>query len=409
MHTKKCLAFVIAGGKGERLYPLTKDRTKPSVPFGGKYRIVDFVLSNLINSGIYSIYVLVQYKSQSLIEHIRTGRRRSGLAIDHFITVVPAQMRVEDSSWYKGTADAIFQNINLIIDSKPDMILVFAADHIYRMDIRHMIEFHLQKKADATVATLPVSFNDAHKFGIIQINKDERIINFVEKPKNPKALFDKKASIFTSMGNYIFNTELLLDVLIKDARKKGSEHDFGKNIIPTIVRTNKVFAYSFENNIIPGLKDYEDKDYWRDVGTLQAYWQANMDLLKPNPAMDLNNNSWPVITADYDGPPARIVSGDIKNSIIGEGSIIEEATIRNSVIARGVTVEKGAYIKDSIIMGFTRIGKNARLNRVIVDRFNLIENNAKIGYDKAGDKKRFFLDKESGLVVVTRGGRELTL
>ncbi|MFH1645070.1 MAG: glucose-1-phosphate adenylyltransferase [Candidatus Omnitrophota bacterium] len=407
LNNKKCLAFVIAGGKGERLSPLTKERTKPSVPFGSKYRIVDFVLSNLINSGIYSIYVLVQYKSQSLIEHIRTSRRRSGLAQDHFITVVPAQMRTAEGGWYKGTADAIYQNINLILDSKPDIVAVFAADHIYRMDIRQMINFHLRKKADVTVATLPVSINEAHHFGIAQVTPKCRIKNFIEKPKNPKAVLDTSSNIVSSMGNYIFDAGILVDILLKDAQLGKSAHDFGKSIIPALIKTHKVFSYSFANNKIPGIKKYEEKAYWRDVGTISSFMSANMDLLGESPILDLNNRAWPIMTADIESSPSRIVSGEVKDSVIGEGVFINDSHICKSIIGRGVTIEKGSSIENSIIMGHTKIGKNCHIKNSIIDRYNIVKENTTIGFDEANDKKQYCVDKESGIVLLARGERNL--
>lgn len=407
LNSKKCLAFVIAGGKGERLFPLTKERTKPSVPFGAKYRIVDFVLSNLINSGIYSIYVLVQYKSQSLIEHIRTSRRLSGLAQDHFITVVPAQMRTPECGWYKGTADSIYQNINLILDAKPDIVAVFAADHIYRMDIRQMLNFHLRKKADVTVATLPVSINEAHHFGIARVTPKCRIKDFIEKPKNPKILLDNSSNIVSSMGNYIFDARVLVDILLKDARCQRSAHDFGKSIIPSLIKTHKVFSYSFSNNEIPGIKNYEEKVYWRDVGNISSFMAANMDLLGETPVLDLNNRRWPIMTADIEFSPSRVVSGDIKDLVIGEGVFVNDSFIHRSIIGPGVTIEKGCSIEHSIIMGHTEIGRDCRIKNAIIDRYNIIKKGTIIGFDNSDDKKRYCVDEESGIVLLARGERNL--
>jgi len=407
MYNKKYLAYVIAGGKGERLYPLTKERSKPSVPFGAKYRLIDFVLSNLINSGIYSIYVVVQYKSQSLIEHIRTGRRRSGLALNHFMTVVPAQMRTRDVSWYKGTADAIYQNINLILDAKPDIVAVFAADHIYRMDVMQMINFHLSNKADVTVATLPASEAETHKFGIAKVDKKGRIKGFVEKPSQPELLLKDSGGVCSSMGNYIFDAGVLVDILFKDARKKDSEHDFGKSIIPRLIKKSKVLSYSFKKNIVPGVNPHEERAYWRDVGNLESFVSANMDLLGDRPKMDLNNKEWPIMTADFDGPPSRMLGGEVINSIIGEGVVIDRASISHSVIGRGVIIEKGSTVEDSIIMGFSKIGKGCKIRKAVIDRFNAIQDGAIIGYDHKKEKKLYHVDPGSGIVVIPRGAREL--
>jgi glucose-1-phosphate adenylyltransferase len=316
-------------------------------------------------------------------------------------------MRTGEGTWYRGTADAIFQNINLIRDSRPDIVVVFAADHIYRMDIRQMINFHIHNNADATVAVLPVSVNEAHKFGIASVDKTSRIRNFIEKPKHPKALLKADIKdISVSMGNYIFNTDVLLDILLKDAHKAKSAHDFGKSIIPALVKTKKVFAYSFLHNTINGIRPYEEKHYWRDVGNLKSYWMANMDLLGEGPVFDLDNNEWPIIAAEYDGPPTRMVSGDIKNSIIGEGACINNAAIHNSVIGRGVTIGKNSRVEDSIIMDFNKIGENVRIKKAIIDRFNTIPDNATMGYNPISDRKRYFLDENSGLVILKRGGRD---
>ena len=297
---EEVLAMVMAGGRGERLYPLTLERTKPSVPFGGKYLIIDFALSNLVNSGIYSIYVLVQYKSQSLIEHIRTTWSKGGMLSKHFITVVPPQMR-KKQEWYRGTADSVYQNINLMYDFKPRLVAIFAGDHIYRMNIKEMIDYHLRKKSQLTVSVMPVEAKHSSQFGIADIDGQGRLKNFEEKP----AVCSRK-NIFASMGNYIFDTDFLIDVLEGDA-KRETKHDFGKDIIPYLVKKKaKVYAYDFSKNKIPSRKSYEAKYYWRDVGNLSSYWQANMDILGSRPKLSLENPAWPIYASNLDCPPAYV-------------------------------------------------------------------------------------------------------
>ncbi|HEX4835265.1 MAG TPA: sugar phosphate nucleotidyltransferase, partial [bacterium] len=293
----RILGVVLAGGKGERLYPLTKERSKPAVPFGSKYRIVDFVLSNFINSGIYSLYILVQYKSQSLIDHIRRGWRSSALVDEHFVITVPPQMRWGES-WYRGTADAVFQNMNLIRDIDPDLVAIFGADHVYRMDLRQMVDAHLDRRADVTVAALPVPIETASVFGILETDDDGRIIGWEEKPAEPRPMPRHPAKALSSMGNYVFSAEVLADVLAEDARR-STDHDFGRTIIPELYPYARVFAYDFLQNEIPGLHPTEERGYWRDVGTIEAYWRANMDLLGESPALDLDNPRWPILAPPF--------------------------------------------------------------------------------------------------------------
>ncbi len=394
------LALVLAGGKGERLYPLTLERTKPSVPFGGKYRIVDFSLSNLVNSYIFSIYVLVQYKSQSLIEHIRTTWSTAGIPTDRFITVVPPQMRKEEvKEWYRGTADSVFQNVNLIYDFKPRIVIILSGDHIYRMDLREMVNYHFQKKSDVTLSVIPLKEN-AHQFGVVKVDREGKVVDFKEKPKRVEEGY------FISMGIYIFNTEVLIRVLEEDS-KKNTSHDFGKDIIPSLVRDKvEIFAYDFSKNRIPSLKDYEAKFYWRDVGTIKSYWEANMDLLGEKPLLDLDNQDWPIYASNFNCPPAYIEKTHIQNSLVSEGSKVIGARIINSILGRGVRIERGTIVENSIIMDFTQIGKNCKIKSAIIDRFNTIEDKTFIGYDKEKDKKRYYLDP-SGIVVLRRGSRRL--
>lgn len=292
-HRPRVLALILAGGKGERLMPLTQSRSKPAVPFGGTYRIVDFVLSNFYNSGILGMHVMVQYRAQSLIEHLRKAWR-IGDGGRQFVTVVPPQMN-SGAGWYEGTADAVFQNMNLIRDFGPDLVAVFGADHIYRMDIRQMVRFHLEREADVSVATVPVPVASAQGFGIVEVDRNSRIVGFEEKPPDPKPMAGDPARALSSIGNYLFNTEVLVQALEEDA-KNGGSHDFGRNILPRLLRTDRVMAYNFQENEVPGIAYYEEPGYWRDVGTIQAYWQANMDLLGDTPPCDLRNEEWPILS-----------------------------------------------------------------------------------------------------------------
>ena len=394
------LAMIMAGGKGERLMPLTELRSKPAVPFGGKYRIVDFVLSNFLNSGIMSMYVLVQYRSQSLIEHLRRAWRIGGRIKDQFITVVPPQMKAR-GGWYEGTADAVYHNLNLIRDFSPDLVAVFGADHIYRMDINQMIQFHRAKKAEVTVAALPVPLHAATGFGIIEADADGRIAGFEEKPENPKPMPDDSEHAYSSMGNYLFNAELLVKLLEEDASNPGT-HDFGRDIIPHLISDHRVLAYNFRNNAVPGVKSYEEQGYWRDVGTLDAYWQAHMDMLGAAPLFDLRNEEWPILTDTFDGPTASFSRATIEDSLVGQGSLIDDAKIRRSVIGRNVQIEHGAEIDECVIVDGARIGSKARLRRAIVDRFNNIPDGEEIGFVLEADQKRY-QTTESGLVVLPRG------
>lgn len=398
----KILAFVMAGGKGERLFPLTAMRSKPGVPFGGRYRIVDFVLSNLVNSHIYSIYLLVQYKSQSLIEHVRQNWILSPVIRNHFIALVPPQMRM-GPEWFQGTADAVFQNINLIRDHNPELVIVFGADHIYRMDIRQMIDFHLEKNAAVTVAARPVQLNEASVFGIIVTDTEGRVTGFQEKPKNPSPMPTRPDHAFASMGNYIFNKDALLSALAKTQRKK--QHDFGAHVIPALVETKKVFAYDFFTNIIPGAQPYEERGYWRDVGTIAAFFDAHMDMLGPSPLFELNNRQWPIQPGGYNGASAKILKGNIRNSLISEGTIINGARIRNCIIGNGVVIESGASIEDSIVMDNVVLKKNCRLKKAIVDKLNIVEEGEQIGFNPNIDRFRCHIDP-SGIAVLPRGGRK---
>jgi len=397
----KVLAFVLAGGKGERLFPLTAFRSKPSVPFGGTYRIVDFVLSNLLNSHIYSIYLLVQYKSQSLIEHVRRNWVLSPVIKDHFVAVVPPQMRM-GPEWFQGTADAVFQNMNLIREHHPGLVVVFGADHIYRMDIRQMIDFHLSKDAYVTVAARPVPIDQASSFGVIMTDRDKRIVGFQEKPKIPTPMADDANRAYVSMGNYIFNRDVLLDSLAKAQRK--NQHDFGAHVIPDLVETGKVFAYDFATNVILGTKPYEEKGYWRDVGTIAAFFEAHMDMLRDLPLFDLHNRLWPIHPSSHEHPATKILGGDIQCSLIAEGTIIHNAKIRNSVIRSDVVIEDDVSVEDSLIMDHSVLRRGCRLKRAIVDKHNVVNPGEEIGFNPDADRLSCHIDV-SGIAILPRGGR----
>ena len=398
----RVLAMIMAGGKGERLHPLTRERSKPAVPFGGRYRIIDFVLSNFLNSEMLSLYVLVQYKSQSLIEHLRLAWRTGGVVTDYFVTVVPPQMRF-GTAWYRGTADAVLQNLNLVDDFAPDVVAIFGSDHIYRMDVNQMLTFHRESGADVTVAARRVPVGDASPFGVLAVDRHARVSHFEEKPPEPQPLPDDPTQAFVSMGNYLFSRQALVDALLADARR-STEHDFGRSIIPELVPTGRVFAYDFQDNEVPGIKPYEEPGYWRDVGTIESYWDAHMDLLGESPRFDLDNRHWPIRTGLHPGPAARFIGSDVDNTHVAEGSLVKRATLRNSILGRSVWVNEGAVIEDSIVMDFTTVGKGARLRRAIIDRFNIIAADTEIGFEPEIDRRRYHVDS-SGLVVVARGGR----
>lgn len=394
----KVMAFVMAGGQGSRLRPLTDQRSKPAVPFGSRYRIVDFVLSNLVNSGILTIYLLVQYKSQSLIEHVRKAWTISPLLPDQFVTVVPPQMQAGDD-WFQGTADAVYQNLNLIADHHPDLVAVFGADHIYRMDIRQMIDFHQQRDADVTIAALPVPLQQASSFGVIAADADGRIEAFEEKPSNPTAMPDDPNRAYASMGNYLFRGDLLVKAL-EEAHQHG-ETDFGGHVLPRLLKTHKLYAYNFGENTIPGINDYEEQAYWRDVGTIDAYFDAHMDVMGLEPRLDIFNPSWPIYSSNYQGPVARVIHGEIENSLLGAATVVHGGKIRNSIIRREALVEDGAEVEDCVIMDYVRIEKGAKLRRVIVDRHNVIPADSRIGFDPEQDRQKYTVSP-SGIVVMSR-------
>ncbi len=400
----KVLSFVLAGGKGTRLYPLTKERAKPAVPFGGRYRIVDFVLSNLINSGIYSIYVLIQFKSQSLLQHLRDGWEASGMLRSHFIIPVPAQMRSADETWYRGTADAIYQNINLIEQTEPHVVAIFGADHIYRMNIRHMIEYHEQKRADVTVAAIPVKREEAAQFGVLETARDGSIRGFVEKNPEAPTIPGNPSQVYASMGNYIFSTPALLQELYDDSRREGSSHDFGRDILPRMVGRSRMYAYNFQTSRIPGDPPGATA-YWRDVGTIDAYYEASMDLRSIAPALNLYNKQWPLYTAGYSDAPAKFSfdeegrRGNAIDSVISGGTILAGGMVRDSVVGRGCRIHTGSLIESSVLFDNVDIGRYAKVRNAILEKNVRIPENARIGYDLEKDHKEHHVT-ESGIVVV---------
>ena len=400
----RVLGIVLAGGKGTRLYPLTKERAKPAVPFGGKYRIVDFVLSNFINSGIYSIYVLTQFKSQSLLQHLSDGWQFGGLLKDQFIIPVPAQMRSPGETWYRGTADAIYQNANLIEQSDPHLVAIFGADHIYRMNLTSMVEYHEQKRADITVAAIPVDRKFAAELGVIETEPDGRIVGFHEKRADAPSMPGDPTRVHASMGNYLFSTRTLLRELYEDARRDASTHDFGRDILPALVNRVEMYAYDFQDNQIPG-EAPGAAAYWRDVGTLDAYYEAQMDLRAVSPSLNLYNREWPLRTASYADPPAKFTfddedrRGHAVDSIVSGGCILSGGMVRNSVLGRGVRVHSGALVESSVILDDCDIGRRSRIRRAILDKNVRIPEGTSIGYDLEQDK-RFHHVTEKGIVVV---------
>jgi len=403
----RVLGIILAGGKGTRLFPLTRERAKPAVPFGGKYRIIDFVLSNFINSGINSIYVLTQFRSQSLLQHLSEGWQFGGMLKSHFITNVPAQMRSENESWYQGTADAIFQNINLVEQSDPHLVAIFGGDHIYRMNIASMIDFHMAKSAEVTVAAIPAPRAQAVEFGVIEAAEDGRIMGFHEKNPDAPTMPGDPNRVYASMGNYIFSTRTLVELLKADAKDPNSHHDFGMNILPKLAGNAPIYAYNFEANRIPGEAEGASP-YWRDVGTIEAYYEANMDLNDIKPELNLYNRAWPVRSTSFPDPPAKFAfdeenrRGQALDSIISSGCILSGGVVRKSVLGRGVRVHTGALVEGCVVMDNCDIGRHAKLRRAILDKNVRIPQGATVGYDLDADRARGWHVTESGIVVIGR-------
>lgn len=400
------VAMIMAGGKGERLFPLTQNRSKPAVPFGGMFRLIDFVLSNLVNSGIQSIYVLTQYKAQSLLRHLQLGWVVSNPLNRLYILAVPAQMRVGES-WYKGTADAVYQNAYLIRQRRPPLVAVFGADHVYFMDVSKMIAAHIEKRADVTVATIPYPIRECSRFGVVAVDEDYRIQKFEEKVPSPTPMPDRPNMGLVSMGNYIFDTDILLEELDRDAADPNSSHDFGRNILPRLVESRRLFAYDFNSNTIPGIEGRNV--YWRDVGTLPSYFEANMDLKNPMPDLNLYNPLWPIRSVPHHDPAAKVVigergwAGQVHNTLLGAGSVVSGAYVRDTVVGRNVFIGTGAIVEESVILGHSAIYEGARIRRAIVDHGTVIGPGDEIGFDPAKDRERFFVDESSGIVVTGVG------
>ena len=403
MQNARVLGLILAGGKGTRLFPLTKERSKPAVPFGGKYRIVDFALSNFVNSGIYSVYVLTQFKSQSLLQHMRNAWQFSELLTSQFIIPVPAQMR-KGEQWYQGTSDAIHQNIHLIELSQPEMVAVFGADHIYYMDIRQMIDYHRGKGAKGTVASLPIPIEEAGRFGTLEVDSDWRIVRFYEKVSDPPEIPGRPGWCLASMGNYIFDPDVLVTELRRDAARPDSQHDFGRNMLPEMVEEMPIYAYDFLTNVVPGERP-ENHGYWRDVGTIEAFYDANMDLRSMEPALQLHNPQWPLRTAEYPAAPSRYCTdqagrhGEAIDSIVSEGCVLNGSSVTRSILGRSVHVDSGATIEDSIVMARCHIGEGAKIRRAIVDRNARIPAGVQIGFDEQSDRSRHHVSS-AGIVVV---------
>jgi glucose-1-phosphate adenylyltransferase len=402
--TDKILALVLAGGEGVRLYPLTAHRSKPAVPFGGKYRLVDFVISNLINSGVGMIYVLVQYKSQSLIEHLHKSWESSRVYTG-FVIEVPPQRHFGDD-WFQGTANAVYQNLELLDRHQSDLVAVFGSDHVYRMDIRQMMEFHCTNDADVTVAARSVPLADAVSFGVLETDEAGQICAFHEKPAHPKPMPGNPDRAYASMGNYLFKTEKLRSIVEEAHARK--EVDFGSEILPRLFQTHRMLAYDFTSNQVPGTKAYEETAYWRDVGTLESYWKAHLDLLGRQPHFDLFNPHWPVRSSRYDGPCAKIVGLCVEDSLIGSGCWVGAASVRHSIVGREVFLEEGVELDECIILDYVKIGKGSKLRRTIVDKKNIIEPGSRIGFDREKDAQDYYVDA-SGITVVPRGNRPVGL
>jgi glucose-1-phosphate adenylyltransferase len=405
----RTLALVLAGGEGRRLDPLTRDRAKPAVPFGGRYRIIDFVLSNFVNSGFLKIKVLTQYKSESLNSHLSRGWRLSAM-LDHYVETVPAQMRT-GREWFKGSADAVYQNLNLITDEEPEHVFVFGADNIYRMQIRQMLDYHLQKRADCTVAAIPQPIELADQFGVIEVDADGRMVGFQEKPKqrDAKTIPGDPTRVLASMGNYLFTTDSLVREIVEDAAR-DTAHDFGKSIIAEMYKDSKVFVYDFAQNDVPG-QEAKERGYWRDVGTLDAYYQASMDLIEVDPIFNLYNGAWPIHTFQGNYPPAKFVFndpganrvGEATDSLVSEGCIVSGGRVRRSILSPRVRINSYAEVDESILLDGVNIRRHCKVRRAIIDKHVVVPPGTTIGYDLDLDRRRGFTVTESGIVVIPKG------
>jgi glucose-1-phosphate adenylyltransferase len=400
------VAFVLAGGSGNRLLPLTEHNAKPAVPFAGKYRIIDFALSNLINSGLYSIYVLVQYQSQSLLRHLRDGWQFGGLLQDQFVIPITAQMRAEGDGRYLGTADAIFQNLALLDILEDGLVAVFSADHIYRMNVEHMIAFHQRMQADVTVAAIPVPRQFASSFGVIEAGEDATIHGFHEKNDRAPSILGAPEMVYASMGNYIFSAKALFNELHADSRRPNSHHDFGRDILPAMLGRTDMRAYDFQSNVIPG-ETAPAAAYWRDVGTLDAYYEAQMDICGLVPSLNLYNPLWPIRTASYPDPSAKFTfdehgrPGFATGSIVSGGCILSGGSVTRSILGRNVRIHSEAVVEDSILFDNCTVGPKCIVKRAIVDEGVRIPEGSLIGIDALADRSRY-LTSEGGIAVVTK-------
>ena len=410
MSIDDALVMILAGGEGKRLYPLTKDRAKPAVPFGGRYRIIDFVLNNFINSGFFKIKVLTQYKSDSLNKHITRGWALSPF-LNQYVDLAPAQMRT-GSNWYRGTADAIYQNVFHITDEDPDYVCIFGGDHIYKMDVSQMLDYHKEKNADLTISAIPIPIEEAHEFGIIEVDDDWKLINFVEKPKDkPKSIPGNPNMCLASMGNYIFDKTSLLKALEEDEKIENSSHDFGKNVIPMMLEEGKrIYVYNFNDNSFPGMTDTE-RGYWMDVGSIDAYWQANMDLLDYDPELNLYSKDWPLRTFNYNYPPAKFIweegerVGMATNSMVSEGCIVSGAGLSRCILSPKVKVNSFSQISESILMENVEIGRHSKIKKAIIDKNVIVPPNTRIGFNREEDEKRGFHVSPNGVTVVPKGAK----
>ncbi len=409
MANPRVMAIVLAGGEGKRLMPLTADRAKPAVPFGGVYRLVDFALTNIINAGYLHVVVLTQYKSHSLDRHISQAWRLSTL-LGNYVAPVPAQQRV-GKRWYLGSADAIFQSLNLVRDEKPDIIVVVGADHVYRMDFSQMVDAHRESGAPCTVAAIRQPISLADQFGVIQAAADDRrrIAEFLEKPTNPAGLVDAPDQVLASMGNYVFDTDALIEAVTADADLETSKHDMGGDIVPYFVDRGEAGVYDFIDNHVPGSTD-RDRDYWRDVGSLDAYFEAQMDLVSVHPVFNLYNYEWPIYTHLGPWPPAKFVHGwhgrigHSVNSIVSPGCVVSGALVENSVLSPNVGVHSWATVSDAVLMDNVEIGRHAVVRRAILDKNVVVPEGARVGMDPDEDRERGFLVTDSGITVVDKGG-----
>jgi glucose-1-phosphate adenylyltransferase len=407
VNVRDVLTLILAGGKGTRLEPLTRDRAKPAVPFGGLYRIIDFTLSNCLNSGLRKVLVLTQYKARSLDRHIATGWDFLSRELNEYIDVLPPQQRI-DENWYKGTADAIYQNIYSIEKADPRYVMILAGDHIYKMDYSDMIRAHLDKGADLTVGCIPAVARDSIHFGVVQSDSEGRITGFQEKPKEPVTIPGDPDHILASMGIYVFTARLMYELLCQDATRPNSDHDFGRNIIPSMIGKNGVYSYRFRD------KNRKAMPYWRDVGTLDAYYQANMDLVEVDPVLNLYDRDWPIRTHQPQLPPPKFVfrddatgdqsrRGEAHDSMVCQGCIISGGHVRKSILSPNVRINSFAMVEESILFSGVNVGRHSRIRRAIIDKDVKIPAGTTIGYDLNRDRRRGLIVTDQGVVVVAKG------